>query len=187
MNKIKLTIKDILLIEPDVYEDQRGFFMEMYHHQRYAELMDGRKFVQDNISFSKKHTLRGLHAQVKHPQAKLIQVISGKIFDVAVDIRKGSRTFGKWVGEILSDQNKRQLFIPEGFAHGFCVLSDTAYVIYKCSDIYYPEDDKGIAWSDPDIGIDWPINEPILSKKDKSLPSLSSFVSEQPSIIESKK
>lgn len=184
MNIKKLNIEDILLIEPDVYEDHRGFFMEIYHHIHHAELMDGREFVQDNISFSKKHTLRGLHFQIKHPQAKFIQVISGEIFDVAVDIRKESPTFGRWIGEILSDKNRRQLFIPEGFAHGFCVLSETAHVLYKCTDIYYPEDDKGILWSDPDIGIEWPIKNPILSEKDKHLPSLSSFESEQPSNIE---
>jgi dTDP-4-dehydrorhamnose 3,5-epimerase len=187
MNIKKLNIEDILLIEPDVYEDQRGFFMEVFHHNHYSQIMNHRNFVQDNLSFSKRHTLRGLHFQIKHPQAKFVQAISGEIFDVAVDIRKESPTFGRWIGEILSDQNRRQLFIPEGFAHGFCVLSETAHVLYKCTEIYYPEDDNGIVWSDPDIGIDWPIKDPILSEKDKHLPSLTSFQSKQRSNTEATK
>ncbi len=172
--KIKqLSIEDVLIIEPDVFEDNRGFFMEMYHHQRYSDFLKDCIFVQDNLSFSKKYTLRGLHFQVKHPQAKLIQVISGEVFDVAVDIRQDSPTFGQWVGAHLSDKNRHQFFIPEGFAHGFCVLSQTAHVLYKCTDMYFPEDDKGILWSDPEIDIDWPAKTPILSEKDKQLPRLS--------------
>jgi len=183
--KVKKTnIEDILIIEPDIFEDDRGYFMEMHQQQRYDGLLNNRVFVQDNLSFSKKHALRGLHFQNKHPQAKLIQVISGEIFDVAVDIRQGSPTFGKWEGETLSETNRLQFFIPEGFAHGFCVLSETAHVSYKCTDIYYPEDDNGIVWSDPDIGIDWPITAPILSEKDKKLPTLSSLASEQLPIID---
>jgi len=180
----ELHIHELLMIEPDVYEDKRGYFMEVYHHNRYAEIMNNTAFVQDNLSFSVKNTLRGLHFQFKHPQAKLIQVISGEVFDVAVDIRNGSPTFGKWAGEILSDQNRRQLFIPEGFAHGFCVLSETAHVLYKCTDVYYPEYDKGIVWSDPDMGIDWPIKNPLLSEKDRNLPPLSHWVSGQPDMID---
>ena len=180
----KSNIEDILIIEPDVFEDDRGYFMEVHHQHRYYTFLSNRVFVQDNLSFSKKHTLRGLHFQKKHPQAKLIQVISGEIFDVAVDIRQGSPTFGKWTGETLSETNRLQFFIPEGFAHGFCVLSETAHVSYKCTDIFYPEDDSGIVWSDPDIGIDWPITAPVLSEKDQNLPTLSSLASEQLPIID---
>ncbi|MBW1845931.1 MAG: dTDP-4-dehydrorhamnose 3,5-epimerase [Deltaproteobacteria bacterium] len=186
--KVKKTnIEDILIIEPNIFKDDRGYFMEMHHQHRYDAFLSNRVFVQDNLSFSKRHALRGLHFQKKHPQAKLIQVISGEIFDVAVDIRQGSPTFGKWTGETLSETNRQQFFIPEGFAHGFCVLSETAHVSYKCTDIFYPEDDSGIVWSDPDIGIDWPITAPILSEKDQNLPTLSSLASEQLPIIDNNK
>ena len=180
----KSNIEDVLIIEPDVFEDDRGYFMEVHHQYRYYTFLSNRVFVQDNLSFSKRHALRGLHFQKKHPQAKLIQVISGEIFDVAVDIRQGSPTFGKWTGETLSETNRLQFFIPEGFAHGFCVLSETAHVLYKCTDIFYPEDDSGIVWSDPDIGIDWPITAPVLSEKDQNLPTLSSLASERLLIID---
>lgn len=183
----KLHIKGVLIIEPDVFEDNRGFFMEIYHHRRVVEFLGDRLFVQDNLSFSKKHTLRGLHFQVKHPQAKLIQVISGEIFDVAVDIRQGSPSFGKWAGVTLSEKNRHQFFIPEGFAHGFCVLSKTAHVLYKCTDIYYPDDDSGILWSDPGINIDWPVKNPILSEKDKNLQTLSRLKPKQFPNIDSSK
>lgn len=179
MKVTKLEIEDILLIEPDIFEDNRGFFMEIYNHHHYERLPGNHIYVQDNLSFSKKNILRGLHFQRKHPQAKLIQVISGEIFDVAVDLRRGAPTFGRWVGANLSDKNCYQLFIPQGFAHGFCVLSETAHVLYKCTDIYDPDDDKGILWSDPDINIDWPVTNPILSDKDKKLLTLSSFKSNQ--------
>lgn len=171
-------INEVLIIEPDVFEDNRGFFTEIYHHPRYAAFLGGRAFIQDNLSFSYKHVLRGLHFQIKHPQAKLIQVLSGEIFDVAVDIRKDSFGFGKWTGVTLSEENKRQLFIPEGFAHGFCVMSKTALVLYKCTDLYDPEYDKGILCSDPDIGINWPVENPILSEKDKNLPYLNQIEAE---------
>jgi dTDP-4-dehydrorhamnose 3,5-epimerase len=167
------TIKDVLIIEPKVFEDSRGFFMETYHRNRYKKQGIDRPFVQDNLSYSVKDTVRGLHFQVRHPQAKLVQVIAGEIFDVAVDIRKGSPTFGQWIGIHLSDQNKRQVFIPEGFAHGFCVISDAALFSYKCSDFYSADDELGILWADPDIAVDWPVTAPIISKKDKHLPQLS--------------
>ena len=131
-----------------------------------------RSFVQDNLSYSTIDTLRGLHYQYPNAQAKLVQVIKGEIFDVAVDIRRGSPTFGEWTGVHLSDENQRQFFVPEGFAHGFCVISDTASVVYKCTDFYAPESEKGIIWSDPDIGIEWPVKEPLLSPKDSQYPCL---------------
>jgi dTDP-4-dehydrorhamnose 3,5-epimerase len=179
MNIITTSIPGVLIIEPKVFRDSRGFFMETYHQNRYRESEINRSFVQDNLSFSVKGTLRGLHFQVKRPQAKLVQVISGEIFDVAVDIRPSSPTFGKWIGVYLSDQNSRQVFIPEGFAHGFCVLSETAHFLYKCSDFYAPEDEGGILWSDPEIGIDWPVAAPIISDKDKRYPRLSELLPDQ--------
>lgn len=171
---IKTTsLEGVLIIEPDIFRDNRGFFLETFNQNRYAEYGIAPTFVQDNLSFSVKGTLRGLHFQNQHPQAKLVQAITGEVFDVAVDIRPGSDTFGRWEGIHLSDQNKRQLFIPEGFAHGFCVLSETAHFLYKCTDFYAPEDEGGIIWSDPDIAIDWPIKKPIVSDKDKQFPRLS--------------
>ena len=146
--------------------------METFHQRKYAEGGIDRIFVQDNLSHSKRGTIRGLHYQLRHPQGKLVYVITGEIFDVAVDIRFGSPYFGKWVGSLLSSENKRQIFIPEGFAHGFCVMSKTADVLYKCSDLYAPDDDRGLFWADPTIGIDWPIKTPILSKKDSQNPRL---------------
>ena len=172
MKIIPTSLEDVLLIEPDIFKDSRGFFMETYQKQKYATKSMDCSFVQDNLSFSNKHTLRGLHYQLNHPQAKLICVVKGAIFDVAVDIRYGSPTFGQWTGAELSDANMRQLFVPKGFAHGFCVISETAYVIYKCSDFYAPEDEQGILWSDPDIDITWPSSSPVLSLKDKQLACL---------------
>ncbi len=173
MKIIPTSIEKILIIEPDVFKDQRGFFMETYHQKRYQELGVNRVFVQDNLSFSRRGTLRGLHYQIQNPQAKLVQVISGEIYDVAIDIRAGSPSFGQWVGVHLSDKNNRQLFIPEGFAHGFCVLSDTALFSYKCSKLYAPDDESGILWSDSDLNIDWPIKTPTISDKDSQYPTLS--------------
>lgn len=173
MKTIPTSIEGILIIEPDVYKDHRGFFMETYHQKRYHEAGMNPVFIQDNLSFSEKGTLRGLHYQIENPQAKLVQVISGEIYDVAVDIRHESPGFGRWVGIHLSDQNNRQLFIPEGFAHGFCVLSDTALFSYKCSRLYTPNDESGILWSDPDLKIDWPITSPTISDKDRRYPVLS--------------
>ena len=158
----------VLVIEPQVFGDPRGFFMETYQQTRYMQANIGVNFVQDNVSSSVRHTLRGLHFQHPHDQDKLVYVLQGEIFDVAVDIRRGSPTFGGWVGEILSEENHRQLFIPRGFAHGFCVLSRTALFCYKCSDYYAPGDEGGIIWNDPDLGIAWPVEDPILSPRDKA-------------------
>jgi dTDP-4-dehydrorhamnose 3,5-epimerase len=166
------TLNGVLLLKPDVFEDGRGFFMETYQKNRYQELGITSDFVQDNLSYSTKWTLRGLHFQTPNPQSKLVQVIQGEIYDVAVDIRHDSPTFGQWTINILSGVNKHQLFIPEGFAHGFCVLSESAILHYKCSDFYAPKNEKGIIWSDPDLSIDWPIRTPVISKKDQSYPAL---------------
>ena len=166
MKLINTAIEGLIVIEPQVFGDIRGFFMETYHQQRYQALGIPTQFVQDNLSFSVRKTLRGLHYQAKQPQAKLVQVLTGKVFDVAVDVRPGSPTFGEWEGVVLSDQNRRQFFIPAGFAHGFCVLSDTAHFMYKCSTFYAPDDEVGILWSDPQIGIEWPVTDPIVSDKD---------------------
>jgi dTDP-4-dehydrorhamnose 3,5-epimerase len=175
MNVIPTALKEVLIVEPDVYANKRGFFMETYNQERYQKAGISQSFIQDNLSFSVKGTLRGLHFQIDRPQAKLVQVISGEIYDVAVDIRKGSSTLGRWVGVHLSSETKCQLFVPEGFAHGFCVLSDTALFLYKCSDLYTQADEGGILWSDPAIGIAWPITDPIISDKDNRLPCLSAF------------
>ena len=166
MNVHKTELDGVLIIEQNVFADQRGYFMETYQRERYADAGINADFVQDNLSFSKKGTLRGLHYQHPHDQAKLVQVIQGKVFDVVVDIRRESPTFGKWIGQYLSDKNNFQIFIPGGFAHGFCVLSDTALFHYKCSDFYAPESEGGIRWSDSDVAIDWPLEFPIVSEKD---------------------
>ena len=172
MNVLELEIAGPKIIEPDIYPDARGFFFETYNQKRYAEHGIHIPFVQDNLSSSRKGTLRGLHYQYPHTQAKLAMVIQGEVLDLIVDIRKNSPTFGKWFGITLSAENKRQLFVPQGFAHGFCVLSNTAIFSYKCSDFYAPDCEKGILWSDPDINIDWPIENPILSDKDQQYPRL---------------
>lgn len=156
-----------LIIEPRVFPDGRGFFFESYHRERYSQNGIRDEFVQDNLSFSVKDTLRGMHYQSPHSQAKLVQVLSGEVFDVAVDIRSGSPTFGQWEGVILSSENRRQFYIPRGFAHGFCVLSDTAIFSYKCDDFYAPDCEGGILWSDPVLGISWPSKTPLLSEKDR--------------------
>lgn len=172
MNVVTTAIDGVLIVELDVFEDKRGFFFETYHRKRYAESGIDAVFVQDNLSYSMKGTLRGLHFQIEKPQAKLVQVVQGEVFDVAVDIRSGSPTFGKWIGTRLSDENQRQFFIPEGFAHGFAVLSETALFMYKCTALYDPADEGGILWSDPDIGIDWPVTDPVVSDKDQRYPRL---------------
>jgi len=169
---IKKYLGGVLLIEPDMFKDERGFFMETYHLKKYKECGIDSIFVQDNHSHSKRSILRGLHYQLHRPQGKLVYVLSGEIYDVAVDIRHGSPTFGQWAGIHLSGKNKRQLFVPAGFAHGFCVLSETADVIYKCTDFYASDDEGGILWSDSTLSIDWPAKTPILSKKDSQNPSL---------------
>lgn len=165
----QVPLRDVMIIEPTLFGDNRGYFMETYNKRDFEEAGFTWEFVQDNQSLSVKGVLRGIHFQYTHPQEKLVRVIKGEVFDVVVDLRKMSDTFGKWYGIILSETNKRMLYIPKGFGHGFLVLSDNAEFAYKCSDFYYPEDEGGIIWNDPDIGIEWPIKsieEVQLSKKD---------------------
>lgn len=165
---IETEIKDVYIIEPKVYGDNRGYFMETYKEASFKEAGLNYTFVQDNESKSKKGVLRGLHFQKQFPQAKLVRVLEGEVFDVAVDLRKDSKTYGKYVGVILSAENKKQFMIPRGFAHGFLVLSDTATFCYKCDELYHPEDEGGIMWNDQDINIKWPtLAEILLSEKDK--------------------
>lgn len=160
-------IEGLLLIEPQVFGDARGFFLESWNARRYAEAGIRVGFVQDNLSFSRRGTVRGLHFQNPAAQAKLVSVLHGAVFDVAVDLRRSSPTFGRWYGVELSADTQRQFFIPPGFAHGFAVLSDTALFFYKCSDFYAPQHEVTIAWDDPDIGVKWPVAEPVLSEKDR--------------------
>ena len=174
INVIKTSIDGLIIIEPKVFGDERGYFMECYNKEAFEKEGLFMNFVQDNESKSKKGVLRGLHFQTKHTQGKLVRVISGEVFDVGVDLRKGSPTYGKYEGVILSGENKRMFYIPEGFAHGFLVLSDEAVFTYKCTDLYRPEYDAGIIYNDPDIEIDWPLDDGqiVLSEKDKQLPTL---------------
>jgi dTDP-4-dehydrorhamnose 3,5-epimerase len=165
-------IPEVILVEPTVHRDDRGFFLETYHQRKFSDGGITAAFVQDNHSYSVRGTLRGLHAQLKKPQGKLVRAVVGEIFDVAVDIRPDSPTFGKWVGEVLSGENLRQLWVPPGFAHGFCVVSETAHVLYKCTEIYDPQDETVIAWNDPEIGIGWPVESPLLSPRDLAAPKL---------------
>ncbi|MDI6703421.1 MAG: dTDP-4-dehydrorhamnose 3,5-epimerase [bacterium] len=169
----KLSIPEIILIKPKIFVDERGFFMETYKYSDLAKVGIKENFVQDNHSKSVRSVLRGLHYQ-KNPRAqgKLVRCLKGKVFDVAVDIRKGSPTYGQWIGVELSEENNHMLYLPPGFAHGFLVLSDVAEIIYKCTEEYSPEDDRGIIWNDPDIKINWPVKDPILSEKDKGYPML---------------
>ena len=162
-------IPDVLLLEPTIYEDERGFFFESFNQKRFEDATGlNIRFVQDNHSRSVKRVLRGLHYQIRRPQGKLLRVTAGEVFDVAVDLRRSSSTFGKYVGTVLSAANKKQLWIPEGFAHGYLVLSDAAEVLYKTTDYYSPEDERCLIWNDPDVGIDWPKDgAPILSAKDR--------------------
>lgn len=169
----KTAIEGVLIIEPKVFGDDRGYFMETYNEPEFKSKGVPYTFVQDNQSMSKKGVLRGLHYQIHHPQTKLVRVLQGEVYDVAVDLRKESPTYGKYVGVLLSEENKKMFLIPRGFAHGFVVLSDTAVFAYKCDDVYHPNDEGGIMWNDPDIGIKWPYEgEPILSEKDKVHPAL---------------
>jgi len=184
MRVLETGLPGVLIFEPAVFEDQRGYFMEMYHREKYDEAGIDCSFVQDNLSYSTHGTLRGLHYQYPDGQAKLVQVITGEVFDVAVDIRRGSPAFGQWMGEYLSDKNKRQLFIPEGFAHGFCVLSDTAIFLYKCSNFYAPGSEGGVLCSDPDLAIDWPVKDPLLSDKDSKYPCLKDIPEENLPVFE---
>lgn len=173
MEVTRLAIPDILLVSTDVYADKRGFLTESWNIERYMEAgFPEVEFKQDNFSYSKRDVLRGLHFQYPCPQGKLVQVLRGEVFDVAIDIRYGSPHYLKWVGLTLSAENHQQLWIPPGFAHGFCVLSDEVEFFYKCTEVYKPEFDTGIRWDDPDIAIDWPIEQPIVSDKDKALPLL---------------
>jgi len=165
-------IPDIILIKPKVFGDERGFFLETYRENLFAEHGINTRFVQDNFSFSRKGTVRGLHYQIEKPQAKLVMVTMGKVLDVAVDLRRNSPTFGKYTSAVLSGENKHLLYIPTGFAHGFAVLSEDAYFQYKCSDYYFPEGERGVRWNDETINIDWGVANPIISDKDKQLPLL---------------
>ena len=166
MNVIRCELSGLLILEPKVFADARGFFMETWHAGRYREAGMDAEFVQDNLSFSRRGTLRGLHFQNPEPQGKLLQVLEGEVFDVAVDIRRSSPTFGRWHGLTLSSENKRQFYVPPGFAHGFAVLSETALFHYKCTNLYSPANEFTLKWDDPQIGIQWPIAQPVLSKKD---------------------
>jgi len=174
-------LEGVVIIEPDVYQDDRGFFLESYHARKYTEGGLPVMFVQDNHSRSRRKTLRGLHTQLNRLQGKLVRVTRGEIFDVAVDVRRGSPTFGQWEGVCLSSDNFRQLYIPPGFAHGFCVISDDADVEYKCTDFYEPGDEIAIRWNDPAIGIVWPVQEPLLSEKDHLALGLQNWIEWLPS------
>ena len=173
MNVDTCKLDGVLLVTPQVFGDDRGFFMETYNQQKAADLGLPTEFVQDNHSKSAKGVLRGLHYQSPQWQGKLVRVVQGEIFDVAVDIRAGSPTFGQWVGFYLNDENKQQLYVPEGFAHGFVVTSETAEVVYKCTSLYEPAQEGSLLWNDPKIGIEWPIDSPLLSAKDEAGVSLS--------------
>jgi dTDP-4-dehydrorhamnose 3,5-epimerase len=167
MEIVESSIPGVLIIKPKIFGDERGYFVESYHHTRYEQAGIPAPFVQDNLSLSKRGTLRGLHLQHPFGQAKLVSVLQGEVFDVAVDVRVGSPYFGQWVGVTLSEQNKHQLYVPAGFAHGFCVTSEEALFTYKCSELYHPESEMSILWNDSDIGINWPIEQPQLSEKDR--------------------
>ncbi len=169
---IKTDIEGVLIFEPKVFGDGRGFFMETWSRNRYREAGLDVEFVQDNVSSSSQGVLRGLHYQNPQPQGKLVQVLKGEVLDVAVDIRLGSPTFGKVATCVLSDENRRQFYVPAGFAHGFCVLSETALFLYKCTEFYNAGAEGGVLWNDPDLGIDWPVADPVLSEKDSNLSRL---------------
>lgn len=172
MKVLETKLSGLLIIEPRLFGDARGYFMETWNQYAYAQVGLTTNFVQDNISFSVQGVLRGLHFQNPNAQGKLVYVLQGEVFDVAVDIRAGSPTFGQWTGIILSAENHRQLYIPAGFAHGFCVTSERALFAYKCTDFYNPGAEGGIIWNDPELAIDWPVTKPILSEKDKNYPIL---------------
>jgi dTDP-4-dehydrorhamnose 3,5-epimerase len=165
-------LPEVIIVRPDVHRDGRGHFIVTYQARVYAQYGVGARFVQDNQSSSRGGVLRGLHYQLGQPHGKLVRAVTGEIYDVAVDIRRGSPTFGRWTAATLSAQNATQLFVPEGFAHGFCVLSDAATVAYKCTDFYAPDQERGVRWDDPDLAIDWPVADPILSQKDQAYPPL---------------
>ncbi|MGB3683003.1 MAG: dTDP-4-dehydrorhamnose 3,5-epimerase [Rubrobacteraceae bacterium] len=176
---IETKLPGVLLVEPKVFGDERGFFMETWNEARYKEAGLPVAFVQDNLSFSGHGVLRGLHFQNPNQQGKLVYVLQGEVFDVAVDIRAGSPNFGEWTGSLLSAENKRQLYVPEGFAHGFVVTGDSALFVYKCTDRYNGQAEGSVLWNDPEIGIEWPIEQPLLSEKDREAPRLSEMPEER--------
>ncbi len=176
-------LQGLFQIEPDVFGDARGKFVEIFRESRYDAAGIDKPFVQDNFSWSVRGTLRGLHYQLARPQGKLVMVVKGTVYDVAVDIRQGSPTFGQWYGVELSESNMRQLYISPGFAHGFCVLSEEAGFLYKCTDVYSPPDERGILWNDPALAIDWPIKAPLLSAKDQAYKYLADMMAELPSYV----
>jgi len=177
---VPTAIPEILILEPDVHTDGRGFFLETYHADRYREHGIPGPFVQDNHSRSLGGTLRGLHLQLRRPQGKLIRVIEGEILDVAVDVRLGSSTFGRWVSVALTAENFKQVYVPQGFAHGFCVVSPVAQVEYKCTDVYDPSSELGVAWNDPALAITWPVTQPLLSPRDSNHPTLAELTDKLP-------
>ncbi|ALA60718.1 dTDP-4-dehydrorhamnose 3,5-epimerase [Nitrospira moscoviensis] len=181
MRVTPLDIPGALVIDPDVFRDPRGVFLETYHQRRYEDAGIPGPFVQDNYSWSVRGTLRGLHFQEPHAQGKLVMVVEGAVYDVVVDVRKGSPSFGAWYGTELSAENRRQLYIPPGCAHGFCVTSEGAAFLYKCTDFYSPKDERGIRWNDPALGIAWPIEKPILSAKDQAYRTLAEMDNDLPS------
>jgi dTDP-4-dehydrorhamnose 3,5-epimerase len=179
MNVITCEIPGLMVFEPKVFGDSRGFFVETYNQQRYTEAGLNAIFVQDNLSFSRQGILRGLHFQNPNPQGKLLQVLQGEVFDVAVDLRRSSPTFGRWHGLLLSAENKRQFYVPPGFAHGFQVVSEAALFSYKCTALYSPKDEAAVRWDDPDLGIAWPLTSPLLSEKDGKAPRLKELAPEK--------
>ncbi|MDE2088545.1 MAG: dTDP-4-dehydrorhamnose 3,5-epimerase [Gammaproteobacteria bacterium] len=185
MKLIETALPGVVLIEPRVFEDARGYFLETWHQSRYAEAGLDLRFVQDNISYSRHGVLRGLHFQNPNPQGKLVYVLEGEVFDVAVDVRVGSPSFGRWVGVALSADNKRQMYIPPGYAHGFCVTGDHALFMYKCTDFYHPQAEAGIRWDDPDLAIAWPLANPQVGDKDRRAPALKDLPRERLPVFQS--
>jgi dTDP-4-dehydrorhamnose 3,5-epimerase len=175
LQRIESSLPGVLELHPEVFGDARGFFLETFHLARFRELGIAETFVQDNHSCSRKGTLRGLHYQLHHPQAKLCRVVEGQALDVVLDVRDGSPHFGKWTSVLLSAERQNQIYIPVGFAHGFLALTDTVHFLYKCSDYYHPEDERGVLWSDPALKISWHIEDPIVSERDQRLPSLATI------------
>ena len=183
MRVVETELPGVLIIDPDVHSDARGFFVETYHSEKYGAHGIAGPFVQDNHSRSAGGTLRGLHLQLRRPQGKLVRVIEGEVYDVAVDVRRGSPTFARWVAVTLSADNFRQCYIPPGFAHGFCVVSPIAQIEYKCTDLYDPQGELGIAWNDPALAIPWPIREPLLSIRDQRQPTLADVTDRLPAFV----
>jgi dTDP-4-dehydrorhamnose 3,5-epimerase len=180
MKLVETPLPGVLAVEPRVHQDERGFFLEVFHAGKFEAEGLALSFVQDNHSQSRRGTLRGLHLQTRAPQGKLVRCVEGEIWDVAVDVRVGSPSFGRWHGERLSAANFRQLWIPAGFAHGFCVLSDSAQVEYKCTTLYDPESDLALAWNDPELAVEWPLGEPVLSPRDAAAPRLAQVLDQLP-------